>query len=337
MSLNQVIIKSPTRVDLAGGTLDMWPLYSFLGGAVTVNVAVDIFSEVELTPNLNGNLEVESITIDSLDLNYHKTFKNRDDLLKSDDKELNFYKPLISFFNLEKGFKLKTKSQSPVGAGLGGSSSLLISCLKAFYKMTKCQMPSAHEMVYLAHNLEAQILTTPTGTQDYYPAISGGLNILTYHASGIEQKVISTEKTPLKKHFLLVHTGKSHHSGINNFEVLKAAVRKDKETLMTLSALKEVASEMALVCEKNRWSEIPRLFDLEYKFRIQLTSAFSSPEIIKLKEIVMKNGEQSIKICGAGGGGCVLIWTEESTRSSIVNECQKQGYQILNSQPVDLI
>src|SRR5216684_5904721 len=32
--------RAPTRIDLAGGTLDIWPLYLFHEGAVTVNCAI---------------------------------------------------------------------------------------------------------------------------------------------------------------------------------------------------------------------------------------------------------------------------------------------------------
>lgn len=330
--MGKIIIKSPTRVDLAGGTLDMWPLYAFIGKAVTVNVAIDVYSEVELTSSAD-----QSIVIESLDLNYKKTFKDIKAVLTTTDSELSFYKPIIEFFQPQMGFTLKTKSQSPVGAGLGGSSSLMISALKAFYQLLDLKLPSSHDIVHLAHNLEAQMLRTPTGTQDYYPAFSGGLNILNYHPMGIDQKVLKVENSPLKNNFLLVYTGRSHHSGINNFEVLKSAVNKDKETLMTLSQLNDVAKETAEVCEKGQWQEIPRLFNLEYKYRVQLTSAFSSPEIVKLNEISQQQGAQAIKICGAGGGGCVLIWTEESRRSSIITECQKQGFQMLNSRPVDPI
>lgn len=59
--------------------------------------------------------------------------------------------------------------------------------------------------------MEAQILNTPTGTQDYYPAFSGGLNILDYSVTGIQQKVVPINSTPLKDYFLLVYTGKAHH------------------------------------------------------------------------------------------------------------------------------
>lgn len=330
--MDKVIIQSPTRVDLAGGTLDMWPLFNFVGSAVTVNVAIDVYSQVEMEKRTDSTINIES-----LDLNYRKSFSNLKEFYACADSELSFYKPVVSFFNPATGFSIKTKSQSPVGAGLGGSSSLLISTLKAFYKLCDQKIPSSHQMVHIAHNIEAQMLNTPTGTQDYYPTYSGGLNILNYSAQGITQEVLKVSSSPLKENFLLVYTGRSHHSGINNFEVLKSAVSKDRSTLSTLQSLKEVSQETAEVCKKGLWSEVPRLFNLEYKYRVQLTPAFSSPEIVKLKQITESTGGKAIKICGAGGGGCVLIWTEESVRSNMIKECQNQGFQILNSRPVDPI
>ena len=66
-------VKSPTRVDLAGGTLDMWPLYNFVKGATTVNVAIDIFTEVELEFT-----DSKTIKIESADLNKTWDFENWD-------------------------------------------------------------------------------------------------------------------------------------------------------------------------------------------------------------------------------------------------------------------
>ena len=39
----------PVRVDFAGGTLDLWPIYAMMGGCVTVNAAVDLWVEIGLT------------------------------------------------------------------------------------------------------------------------------------------------------------------------------------------------------------------------------------------------------------------------------------------------
>lgn len=328
---NEIKIFSPTRVDLAGGTLDMWPLYNFVGGAKTVNVAIDVYSQVELKKTSGAE-----VTIESRDLGYTKTFANLDVLLASTEPQLTLYKPLLAFFKPESGFHLITASQSPVGAGLGGSSSLVISMMKAFYKFLAQPIPTSHEAVQIAHNLEAQILNTPTGTQDYYPAFSGGLNILNYTAKNIQQNIVPIGSTPLKEHFLLVYTGKAHHSGINNFEVLKSAVAKDAKVMAALNSLKDVAEKTANACLSNEWSKLPEIFEHEYKYRIQLTEHFSSPEIRQIKEISQKTGQSQVKICGAGGGGCVLIWTAPEVRSRIIKECQTQGFQILNSQPVDL-
>lgn len=328
---SDIKIFSPTRVDLAGGTLDLWPLFNFVGGAKTVNIAIDVYSQVELSKTAGSE-----VTIDSKDLNYIKTFANLDALLSSNDPQLTLYKPLLNYFRPATGFKMMTASQSPVGGGLGGSSSLVISMMKAFYKMLGQALPSSHDVVNIAHNMEAQILNTPTGTQDYYPAFSGGLNILDYSVKGIQQKIVPIKSTPLKEHFLLVYTGKSHHSGINNFEVLKSAVAKDARVLSALQSLKDVAAKTAEYCLSNEWNKLPDIFEQEYKFRIQLTEHFSSPEIRQIKEISQKIGQSQVKICGAGGGGCVLVWTGPSARSKIIDECQTQGFQILNSQPVDL-
>lgn len=330
--ISEVKISSPTRVDLAGGTLDMWPLYSFLGGAKTVNVAIDVYSQVELIKN-----DVHQIVIESKDLNYRKTFASLDALFSSADPQLSLYKPVLHFFKPKIGFRLMTSSQSPVGAGLGGSSSLVISMMKAFYKLLNEPLPSSHQVVGIAHNIEAQILNTPTGTQDYYPAFSGGINILDYQFEGVQQTVIPVSKSPLKEHFLLIYTGKAHHSGINNFEVLKSAVTKDAKVMGALQNLKQIADKAAEFCVAGHWSRLPEVFEAEYKYRTQLTEHFSSPEIRQIKEISQKIGDSQVKICGAGGGGCVLVWTALDVRSRIITECQTQGFQILNSQPVDLV
>ena len=45
-----MIIESsaPTRADLAGGTIDIWPLYLFHAGASTVNFALSLRAHVRI-------------------------------------------------------------------------------------------------------------------------------------------------------------------------------------------------------------------------------------------------------------------------------------------------
>jgi len=328
--LSLIKIESPTRVDLAGGTLDLWPLFNFVGGAVTVNVAIDVLSRVELE-----QASTSEVHLISEDIGLNQKFKSVADVLESPQPELKIYQPLLRDFKLPHGFTLKTKSQSPVGGGLGGSSSLIISMIKAFSKASNFKFQNNHEIVRYAHNIEAEILNTPTGTQDYYPAISGGLNIIRYNSFGIQQEIHSISNTPLESHFLLVYTGKAHHSGLNNFEVLQNAQKKHLQTMKALNSLKMVAEQTEKACLSKDWAKLPTLFRDEYKYRVQLCEAFTSPEIEKLHQISLQNGAEAVKICGAGGGGCVLVWVEPRQREKVTQACQRAGFQTMSSRIVD--
>lgn len=328
---SSIEIQSPTRVDLAGGTLDLWPLYLFVGGATTVNVAIDIWTKVEITP-----LESTEIELISDDLGIRKKFSNLSDCLKDSDPRLDLIKVQLKYWKPNRGFRLHTSSMSPVGGGLGGSSSLTISLLKAFELFCNRRFRDVHNMVEIAHHVEAEVLNTPTGTQDYYPAASGGLNILTYKYDGISQEVLSIDNSFLEKHFLLVYTGKSHHSGINNFEVMKKAVDRDSETMAALKALKEISEETARICRAGFLEKLPSLFKEEYNWRIRLTPAFTSPEIEQLSKLSLQTGAEAIKICGAGGGGCVLLWCSPNQREGVIKACQNAKFQVLAAKPIDL-
>ncbi|MEY4616241.1 MAG: hypothetical protein RJB66_1201 [Pseudomonadota bacterium] len=329
--MSQIItIKSPTRVDLAGGTLDLWPLYSFFGGAKTVNIAIDIFTYVDLEILTDS----AAIELESLDLKVKKIYASYEEAIQDKDPQFALFRIVLEYFRPPFGLKLKTRSESPVGGGLGGSSSLMVSLLKALSKATSQPFSSVYQLVNVAHNLEAKLLLTPTGTQDYYPAASGGINILEYSPSGIKQYLFNhSEQREIEDRFLLVYTGRSHHSGMNNFEVLQKAVAKDSKTIRALSSLRLISEEMSALVRAGQWTNLRELFNREYDARIQLAPAISSPEIEALHKLAFKNGAEAVKICGAGGGGCVLIWTAPEAKAHVAAACSEAGFQVLGAKP----
>ena len=324
------ISRSPTRVDLAGGTLDLWPLYAFLGQVVTVNLAIDIYTEAKLTPR-----EDQRVHLISQDVDLDETFENLQEVLVSSDPRLSLLQPVLSYFsqNLSQGFTLQTSSQSPVGGGLGGSSSLMISLLKVMGQFLNQQW-DVYSLVRLASNMEAHLLSTPTGTQDYFPAVSRGLNILRYNMDGVSQEVLDVDTSELSSHLVLIYTGRPHHSGLNNWDVLQKVVAGDQETLKSLKKLAEVAEKMETVCRQSRWSDLPQLFEQEFEWRRKLSTTFTSPEIEKLHELSRSFGAEALKICGAGGGGCVLLYVSPDKRESVIQGCQQEGFTVLQAQPI---
>jgi D-glycero-alpha-D-manno-heptose-7-phosphate kinase len=330
---DEVHVMSPTRVDLAGGTLDLWPIYNFVGGASTVNVAVDIYTKVMVRKRKD-----KKIILTSSDLNFKKEFASLKVLSSAKDPQLQFFKALLNYFKPDYGFELLSSSQSPVGGGLGGSSSLMISHIKAFSALNSenaiGQTLGSYDMVKLAHNIEAQVLNTPTGTQDYFPAVHGGINIIDYKADGWLCEVLDLVDSEFGDRFLLAYTGKSHRSGLNNFKVLMSAVQRDKKVMQALDRLREVSEQVALAVRSKRWNQLSKLFQLELKYRLMLTPYFSSPEIKKLTQLSLKAGANAVKICGAGGGGCVLIWVSPKKRQGVISACQNSGFQVLQAKPV---
>ena len=134
--------------------------------------------------------------------------------------DLHLRKVLFDLWTPEGGVELHTKSESPVGAGIAASSSLNISLCGAFSTLTGRKF-STEETVTLAGNLEARVIQTPTGCQDYFPALFGGLNLIELTPLGPKRRGLEIDLEEFQKHFILIYTGKPHHSGLNNWQIFK--------------------------------------------------------------------------------------------------------------------
>lgn len=308
------IQKSHLRIDIAGGTLDLWPLYHFTEGAVTINAAISLAAQADVSFQDTAEIEI-SIT----NLNYTKKFKDFKQLKLNEDKELGLLRPLFNVYEFSKlkGFKVKTQSESPVGGGLGGSSTLLIALLKAFDEELEFQREE-EEYVTLACGLESKILESPAGTQDYYQAIQPGLSKISYNFHGRQRTFFQSpwlEKH--KKDFVLIDSGEQHHSGLNNWKIFQNAVNKDATTLKVLTGLKEISEGIYTELQSLRASHMPTLLAEELRLRTLLATGYVSPSLQACIEVLQNHDVQNFKICGAGGGGCIWAIVPPEQRSQL--------------------
>lgn len=326
MELNeyQYNVVSPTRVDLAGGTLDLWPLWTILGHATTINASISIYTTSRLQPR-----EDAEVHIHSLDFKESWSFSCLDELLQSDDSRLRLYQCHLDFWRPKQGFHLQTGSESPVGGGLGGSSSLSVSMFQCFSQWLDSQPRDLNHVVNTCSNIEARLLKTPTGLQDYIPAAQPGLNVIRWKDSGFEAKALSTQLDFFNAHLFLVDTGKSHHSGLNNWDVYKRFIEGDEKVRGHLRAIRDISEEVRVACENENWSTVLELMNKEHEHRLGLSPGFSSPEIERLQAMTLENGALSFKICGAGGGGCVLVGADRSKRAELIALVEKSGFRVL--------
>ena len=162
-----ITVTAPMRIDLAGGTLDLHPLYLFLERPLTVTASITICSQAKVTP-IEGN----RVRLISEDLNETLEAENTAELPLGGS--LDLLVRAVKFYAPQGGLELRTRSQAPKGSGLGASSSLLMSMSRALGLFSERE-DSIHDIIMYGASLEAQNLRIPTGYQDYYGACLGGV------------------------------------------------------------------------------------------------------------------------------------------------------------------
>jgi D-glycero-alpha-D-manno-heptose-7-phosphate kinase len=310
-------------VDLAGGTLDLWPLYLFHPGAVTVNFAVNILTRCKVT-----RLTDDKIRLRSLDTKMEEEFRNFQELCAARKFKHPLAAHLARFFAPDGGFEVETHSESPAGAGISGSSALMIATTAALAKYTGRKL-DREQMRVIAQNVEAQLIKVPTGCQDYYPALYGGVSAIHLDPDGIHHAAVRVAPEDLDRRFVLVYTGAPRKSGINNWEVFKAHINGDKKIFHNFERIGEIARAMHHALSMADWKQVAKLLREEWKLRKTNSPRITTPMIEKLVAVAMRQGALAAKVCGAGGGGCVVFLTEPENREHISAAIRSYGGQVL--------
>ena len=318
-----ILAQAPCRADLAGSTLDLWPLYLFHPGAVTVNFAISILTTCRVTPTSGRTIHLKS-----LDTDREETFADLDQLCSAKRFQHPLAARLVQFFSPSTGFRLETNSESPAGAGIAGSSALMIATTAALARFTGHRI-SREEMRALAQNIEAQLINVPTGCQDYYPALFGGVSAIHLDPDGIHRETLPVAAKEVEARFLLVYTGAPRQSGINNWEVFKAHIDGDKKVIRNFEQIAQISRAMHSGLSSGAWDDVARLLQEEWKFRKANYAGISTPQIDKFVNIAAKNGGRAAKVCGAGGGGCVVFMVSEGAKPRVSQALHSAGAQLL--------
>src|SRR3954470_18600959 len=195
-----VVIRSsaPTRIDLAGGTIDISPLYLSHAGASTVNAAISLRAHATIEPRTDGRVRLESI-----DTKKYVEGGRCEGLHPSRDL------PLLALLARQYGLSnatLITRGESPAGAGIAGSSALAIAVCGALAKWTGASM-DAELLLQTAMNVECQTIRVPTGVQDYRPALFGGIAAIELRTDVIRRVALDVAPHELERRIVLAYTG----------------------------------------------------------------------------------------------------------------------------------
>jgi D-glycero-alpha-D-manno-heptose-7-phosphate kinase len=318
-----IVAHSPCRVDLAGGTMDIWPLYLFHPGAVTVNFGVNILTRCRLTC-----LQGKRIHLKSIDTGREEEFPSLDALCSASRYNHPLAAYLLRFFAPQGGLEIETNSESPAGAGISGSSALMIAMTAALARYTGRKL-DREELRVVAQNVEAQLIRVPTGCQDYYPALYGGVNAIHLDVDGIHREPIPVAAEELDRRFVLTYTGAPRQSGINNWKVFQDHINRKGVVYRNFESIAEIARAMHQALSRADWTEVARLLREEWKLRKTNAPRITTPLIEKLTKVALRNGASAAKVCGAGGGGCVVFITEPDAQERVIQTLRSYGGKVL--------
>ena len=327
---------APTRIDLAGGTLDLWPLYLFHPGAVTVNVAITRYAHAVAEARRDRR-----IVLISRDSEKREEFASLGAMEGKGRYKLPLLAELVKWFASSKGVTLMTWSEAPAGAGLGGSSAMGIAVCAALTKLDRDRRdtrsrptqdkirPGRHQWIALVRDIEARVLGVPTGEQDHYPAVYGGASAIHLEAVRTWREALRMPREELESRLVLVYTGKPRKSGINNWEVLKNYIDGDRGLRRNFEEIAAAARDMREALLKRDWRAVAEAMRRDAEARRKNSPGIETPFIRKLAAAGKRRGAVAAKVCGAGGGGCVVFLCEPRRRGEVASALASAGATLL--------
>lgn len=305
---------APTRADLAGGTLDIWPIGLVVAGSVTVNVALSLVVEAEAEPA--GRWSCESI-----DRGVRVAFDDPDDPRLAEAHPLAA--ACLRAIRPPEPLAVRTFSPLPAGSGLGGSSALCVALLAA---LGGPEDPAA--LTDLARDVEGGLLGTPPGFQDAAAAAHGGVAAYWHETGGWRHEDLG-DAGWLADSATVFYSGESRFSGTNNWQVFKAAMEGDGDVLAALEEIAQAARDAAEAARSGDVAALGIAVSRESSARTALAPGIVTPVMERQFSLAVEAGAEAAKVCGAGGGGCGLALYRPERRQAVEAALADAGADVL--------
>lgn len=316
----KVVATTPNRIDLAGGTLDIHPLYVFEDGGLTVNLGIDIESRVAIETRDDGR-----IVLCSRDLGVTEEYPRLAEVKVGGT--LDLLARAVRFYAPSAGVTVTTKNDAPKGSGLGASSALLMALSGGLARVAGTEA-TLNDFIDWGANLEAQNIAIPTGKQDYFGAIYGGASAIWFELRGNRRESLDDGGgflDTLEQHLVLSFTGISHFSGTNNWAMVKRYIDRSGDTVERLHEIKRTALRMREALLSHDIGRVAEVLDEEWMQRKGLAEGVTTPEIEAMVAGAKGAGAYASKICGAGGGGCMVTLAPPVAREAVVAALETAG------------
>jgi D-glycero-alpha-D-manno-heptose-7-phosphate kinase len=297
-----IISQTPLRVSFGGGGTDFARYYREHEGAV-VSSAIDKYVYVVVVPRFDELIIV----------NYSK----KESVEKPSELKHELVREAMLRTGVENGVEITTLADVPSeGSGLGSSSTVTVGLLHALYTY-KGRLVTAEQLAREACEIEIDICGKPIGKQDQYIAAYGGVCQFIFRKDDTVD-VRQFRRSPelyheLSRNIMLFYTGRTRKAG----NILSVQNERTGVNIEQLHCLKALAARTAEAVERLRLWEIGRVLNDGWQLKRQLAEGISSPEIEEMYDTALSAGASGGKICGAGGGGFLLLYCDPAHHKAL--------------------
>jgi D-glycero-alpha-D-manno-heptose-7-phosphate kinase len=324
--------RAPLRLGLAGGGTDVSPYCDRYGGLV-LNATIDKYAYTVLQPGNDAD-GVRFVATDKQEawageaapelpldgrLDLHKGVYNRI------VREFNGGRPLP--------LTLTTHTDAPPGSGLGSSSTLVVSMIKAFVEWLNLPL-GEYDIARLAYEIERKDVGLSGGRQDQYAATFGGFNFMEFHPD--ERVVVNPLRiknwiiSELEASLLLYFGGVSRDSAQIIDEQTRNVQQDDNAAIEAMHALKQESIAMKENLLKGDFDGLVHSMDAGWEAKKRMAKSISNPRIEESYELAKQAGMRAGKISGAGGGGFMMMLVDPVRRMDVIRALSKTEGQIYN-------
>lgn len=326
--------RAPLRLGIAGGGTDVSPYCDLYGGYV-LNATIDLYAHSTLESCDDGMVHFEArdyqrqVSIGLGDL----------DRVSTSDCELalhlGVYRRIVRDYlqGDHPSLRLTTYSDAAAGSGLGTSSTLVVSMLKAFVEYFSLPL-GEYEIAHLAYEIERIDVGLQGGKQDQYAATFGGFNFMEFYANDrvivnplrVKNWIISE----LESSLVLYFTGVSRDSASIISGQVDRVRDKSPVTTGALDSIKEGAVHMKESLLKGSIREFGEWLDSSWQAKKRLSDNVSNSALDAVYDMAKAAGAYAGKVSGAGGGGFMMFLVDPVRRIDVIRALSATPGQVMS-------
>ncbi len=234
------------------------------------------------------------------------------------------YRRIIRQFNNNQPLALTitTHADVPPGSGLGSSSTMVVSLVKAFTELLSLPL-GEYDIARLAYEIERIDLGLHGGRQDQYAATFGGFNFMEFYAN--ERVIVNPLRiknwilSELESSLVLYFTGTSRSSAAIIETQVDNIKSQNEECLLGLHELKQEALSMKEALLRGDLKLFGQYMGKAWESKKRTAQAISNPHVESVYERAMAAGALAGKLSGAGGGGFMMFLVDPVQRMQLID------------------